>query len=314
MNVCRLIANKNQKLSQKILNDCPWLNFNQVQKLIRSKDVKVNGTRVKSDIELNAGDSIEVYTKKQGFEIEIIFEDENILIVNKPKKIEVVFDNSENLKNAKKVQFGKKNASNLQNEEENAESLLSLLGKNYDELYAVHRLDRNTDGLVVFAKNEKAKASLDNAFKQHFIDKFYLAICFGEMREASECLTAYLKKDSKNSSVEISDSKKSGFEIIKTNYKLIESFENCSLVEVELLTGRTHQIRAHMAHIGHFVIGDNKYGDKSINDKLKKRYQMLCAYKLKFNFPPDDFLFYLSGREFCLKNKLNSMLEELKKL
>ena len=160
--------------------------------------------------------------------------------------------------------------------------------------------------MVIFAKNETAKKSLDNAFKARTIDKFYLALAFGNLEKQSDVMTAYLKKNADKSFVEISDNIKPGFEQIKTAYKVIDEREDLSLVEVELLTGKTHQIRAHFAHIGHFIIGDEKYGNSVINKKYKSKYQNLCAYRIIFHFSNDDNLSYLDGKEIVLqKSKID---------
>lgn len=268
MQIKKIENKKNQRLS-KLMADELKLSYNQIQKLIRNKDVKVQGKRISNDIEIASGDIIELYLNDT--KIKIIFEDEDIVVVFKPRNLETV-------------------------SETGAEDLLLLISKQLGKtLYAVHRLDRNTEGLVIFAKNLEAKESLDRAIKNRNIEKFYLAKVFGKPKNSQDNLTAYLKKDEKKSVVYISDSQEKGYELIKTNYKLLESVGEFSILEVELVTGKTHQIRAHLSHIGLPILGDEKYGNSEINKKYNKKYQCLCAYKLVFHFEKGDYLNRLDG-------------------
>ena len=122
------------------------------------------------------------------------------------------------------------------------------------------------------------------------------------MKEKSGLLTGYLFKDCKKNTVFVYDTEKKGAKIIKTKYTVLEERQNTSLVEVELITGRTHQIRAHFAHIGHPLIGDGKYGSNEINKHYKLKHQALYSYKVRFDFSDENILSYLNGREFCVKN------------
>ena len=283
MNVEEFRVLKKQKISNAILSRFPNFTFGYVQKLLKQKDVKINGARVSKDIEVNIDDLITIYyVQQKSLKIEIVYEDENLVIAFKKRKIETISETGEI-------------------------DLISVLEKQLNiNLFAVHRLDRNTEGLVIFAKNERAKNSLDVAFKTRTIDKFYLALVVGRLEKLNDIMTAYLKKNADKSFVEIADNEKSGYEKIKTAYKVIKSFEDLTLVEVELLTGKTHQIRAHFAHIGHFIIGDEKYGNSLINKKYKNKYQNLCAYRIVFHFNESDFLSYLDGKEIILdKEKID---------
>lgn len=274
---------KEQKLSKAICSNYFNVSYNTVQKLLKQKDIKVNGKRVSKDLIIKENDVVVFYfADNQTSSIDVVYQDDNIVVVFKPRKIETVSQTDEM-------------------------DLLKMISSQLGiKCFAVHRLDRNTEGLVIFTKNEQAKQSLDLAFKNRTIDKFYLALVFGSFAKKSDVLTAYLKKDSSKALVEISDEKKLGFEKIKTGYRVLKEIDDLSLVEVELFTGKTHQIRAHFAHIGHFVIGDEKYGDAYINKKYKCKYQNLCAYKIKFHFKSDDLLFYLNDKEICLdKSKID---------
>ena len=269
-------AQNSKKLSELISSRLS-LSYNVTQKIIRSKDVKINGKRISSDLVVNENDEITIYYKEvETPMVEILYQDENIIVVFKRRNIETVNENGK----------------------------IDLLSKVSEitsgTCYAVHRLDRNTEGLVVFALNEKSKNELDLAFKNRTIDKYYLALVFGTFSKSEETLEAYLKKDSKKSLVYISDIPKTGYEKIITHYKVLKEKEDTSLLEVKLITGKTHQIRAHLSHINHFIIGDEKYGDSLVNKKFKKKYQCLCAYKVVFHFDKQSKLSYLNDKEVLL--------------
>lgn len=268
MIVKNITNTKVQKLS-KFLSGELGINYNQIQKIIRNKDVKISGARVSKDVDLEIGQEIEVFLTEE--KQEIIFENDDIVVAFKKRNIETINNTSNDF----------------------ITKLSSQLGVS---LFAVHRLDRNTDGLVIFAKNLDAKNSLDEAIKMRKLEKFYLAKVVGVPEKKQDELVAYLKKDEKNSRVFISDTQEKGYEIIKTNYKLLSHDNMFSVLEVELVTGKTHQIRAHLSHIGLPILGDEKYGNSEINRKFNKRYQCLCAYKLIFHFEKGDYLYYLNNQ------------------
>lgn len=236
----KLVVDKkynNKKLNSFLLDSFNGLTLNTIYKALRKKDILVNDVRVKDNITLFAGDNVTVYiTDNYLFKqvnIEIVFEDDNIIVVNKPSGIEVVDGNSE--------------------------TLTSLLEKQINaSVFPCHRLDRNTSGLVLFAKNENALNILLEKFKNKEISKFYKCKVYGIPKKNSATLEAYLFKDNKKSMVYIYDKPKTGSVKIITSYKILktDSKQNTSTLEVELHTGKTHQIRAHLAHIGHPIIGD----------------------------------------------------------
>lgn len=273
------------KLVSKVLYDAfPGLTKNTLYRTFRQKDIKINGTRIHEDTIVYANDKIQIFVVDSllypTLNIDIIYEDDNILVVNKPTGIEVVGENS--LTNELKIFL------------QNRDSTNSVF------IEPCHRLDRNTIGLVLFAKNEESLSILLEKFKNHEIEKHYLAKVYGVPKIEKQTLTSYLFKDNKKSMVYISDEPKKGYVKIVTSYQVIEKHieENYSVLDVLLHTGKTHQIRAHLAHIGYPILGDGKYGNNQVNKRFGYKTQQLCSYSLKFNFTTDSgILDYLNKKE-----------------
>lgn len=288
-----------QRVDRLIKKTYPKLPRSLMFKEIRRKNIKVNKKRCTPEQELCEGDLLELYLndemleeKKKHFdfmnasdELDIIYEDENIILIN--KKVGVLChpdgkDYTDNIvARVKKYLYGKGEWS-----PEESSFTPSL----------ANRIDRNTGGIIIACKNSAALKLVNNKIKSREIDKYYLCAVHGKMEKASDTLTAYLRKNERKNMVEVSDDERDGFKKIVTQYRVLESSEKASLLEIKLLTGRTHQIRAHMAHIGHPLFNDGKYG------KEQGRYrQALYSYKLRFSFKDENELSYLNGREFEAK-------------
>lgn len=264
-------VDKTQKLS-KFLSGCYGadLSYSNLQKLLRNKDIKVNGKRVGSDVLLCEDDQVIVYYDGEK-EYSPIFECDDVIVFNKPPTL-----TSEDFE-------------------------LKLNNQGY-KVKLCHRLDRNTQGLLVFAKTDIGYQEMLKAFKDRTIDKYYIAEVYGKLDKPYNTLTAYLKKNSDAGLVKIYNEKVEGSDKIVTEYNVIEENENTTVVKVKLITGKTHQIRAHFSHIGNFVIGDGKYGNNAINKELKVKRQRLVSYLLKFNFDKSSPLNYLNGKEVEITN------------
>ena len=265
---------RNKQLLSDAIGENTDLGYYRIQKIIRSKSVKVNGVRVGQDMNVSVGDVVYVYlADREKDSIEVVYRDDNILVVNKAAGIEVTGEGSL------------------------TERINNILT---DTVAApVHRLDRNTMGLVVFALNKNAENELLASFKGRDIDKIYNCIVVGTPKQPNAKLKAFLFKDAKKSMVYVSDTPKQGYLPIETHYRLLKNLGELSLLEVKLITGRTHQIRAHLAHIKLPLLGDGKYGINKVNHRYRVKTQLLCCTKITFHFQ-QGALKYLDGKSVVL--------------
>jgi 23S rRNA pseudouridine955/2504/2580 synthase len=235
--------------------------------LLKKGDIKVNGTKVKNNVLLSVGDEVVYYTtpkQESKASHSVIYEDENVLIADKLSGV-------------------------------STEALACELSENGNYI-CVHRLDRNTCGLICFAKNEEAERALLAAFRDKDVQKTYLCFAKNNFKKQHDYMTAYLLKEEKNSLVRVCNEQKNGYVKIITEYTVLKKMGDFALVQVALHTGKTHQIRAHLAFIGCPVLGDEKYGDEQLNKKYGAKRQILVAKQLKFNIKGK--LSYLNAKNF----------------
>lgn len=236
----------------------------------------------------------------------VVYEDDNILIVSKAQGIPVHPDKDQSkgtLIDQVRTMLGQRNSQMVKDcppKVEDYPSKIEDCPRDSFQPSLCHRLDRNTGGLVIIAKNKESHDILLQKIEAREIRKYYKCLVKGRLEKREAQLKAYLWKDARKSRVFVSSKKSKGSLEIITAYKELEYDPDIdvSMLEVELITGRTHQIRAHMAFIGHPVIGDGKYGSNSINRRFGLKMQALWAYKLIFNFKGRSHLDYLNGKEY----------------
>ena len=297
-----------QRLDKYLSKAFPLLPQSLMYKYIRSKRIKVNAKRAEISYKLCEGDVVSLYINDEFFEpaepkydflkagksIEIVYEDENILLIDKPAGLLSHPDEGEYNDTAvtriKRYLYEKG--------EYLPDSELSFAPA------LVNRIDRNTSGIIIAAKNAEALRILNQKLKDREMHKLYLSVVLGKPEKQSGILTGFLEKNEKQNRVYVSNRATEGAKQISTKYTVLGSKKGLSLLEVELLTGRTHQIRAHFASCGHPLLGDGKYGTNEQNKKFGGyKKQFLYSYKLIFDFKTDaGILEYLNGREFTVKN------------
>ena len=287
----------------KYFNSIP---ASMVYKGIRKKRIKVNGKKAEQNYMLCEGDVLELYINDEFFDdgsgkddfsslkpnLNIVYEDENLLLVDKRPGILCHEDDSESkntlINNIKAYLFEKKEY-NPKEENSFAPSLCN-------------RIDRNTGGIVIAAKNAMTLRIMNEKIKNREIDKFYLCLVKGVPNPKEKTLKDFLVKNNEQNRVYIHKTPVPGSKTVITKYKVLKEGQLTSLLEVELLTGRTHQIRAHMASIGHPLAGDGKYGTNEFNKKVGRKTQALYSYKLRFNFKDENELSYLNKKSFEVKD------------
>lgn len=295
-----------QRLDKFILKAVPLLPKTLLYKYIRLKRIKVNNKRSEIAYKLQLGDVIQLYINDEYFEdnpkevfklvrpdIEIVYQDDNIMLVDKPLGL-VVHEDSQN---SVDTLINRVLSYLYQNNMYNPEDELSFAPA------LCNRIDRNTRGIVIVAKTAEALRIINDKIKKRQVDKFYLCVVSGVMLKQEDTLTHYHIKDGATNVVKVYDNQVPNSKTMITKYKTLKTSAENSLLEVELKTGRTHQIRVHLAHICHPLIGDGKYGHNSVNKKYQQRNQLLYSYKLKFSFEDEQphALSYLNDKEFQVK-------------
>ena len=292
-----------QRLDRFLAKAVPLLPASLAQKYIRLKRIKCNGKRIDRDTRLNAGDVLQLYINDEFFDkprednayltvvnpkLNIVYEDDHILLVDKRPGLAVHPHDG--------ADFGKTLIDHIQAylyqkkewqpREENAFTPALC-----------NRIDRNTGGIVIAAKTAEALRVMNQKIKDRELDKRYLAIVEGTPKPREGSLKGYLFKDVKKNRVFVTDTPQAGSKSCQTNYKTLASGNGLSLVECQLITGRTHQIRAQFAHAGHPLLGDGKYG--KLDKRFDRNYQALYSYKLTFLFTTEaGALEHLNGKSF----------------
>ncbi len=296
-----------QRVDRFVSKALPLLPPALLQKYIRLKRIKVNGGRAQRDQRLREGDVLQLYINDEFFDkprednlfltlfrpsLDIVYEDENLMLLNKRPGLVVHADETEKVNtliNHIQAYLYQKREWNPRWENAFTPALCN-------------RIDRNTGGIVMAAKNAETLRVMNEKVKQRELTKLYLCIVHGHMPKKEDTLEGFLEKNESQNRVYISHRPTNETKSIRTRYRILAERGKYSLLEVELLTGRTHQIRAHLASIGHPLAGDGKYGTNAINKECGFKYQALYSYKLRFHFSsPAGILEYLNGKSFEAK-------------
>ena len=292
-----------QRLDRFLSKSVPLLPASLAQKYIRIKRIKLNGSRAERDTRLQAGDVLQLYINDEFFDtprednafltvaapkLNIVYEDDNILLVDKRPGLAVhPHDGAE---------YGRTLIDHIQAYLYQKREWRPREENSFTPALC-NRIDRNTGGIVIAAKTAEALRVMNQKIKDRELDKRYLAIVEGTLKQKTGSLTGYLFKDAKKNRVFVTDTPQPGSKSCRTDYQVLAAQKGLSLVECKLITGRTHQIRAQFAHAGHPLLGDGKYG--KLNKNFDRTYQALYSYKLSFDFTTDaGGLAYLNGKQF----------------
>ncbi|MBE6823727.1 MAG: RluA family pseudouridine synthase [Ruminococcaceae bacterium] len=317
-----ITINKNdsgQRLDKFLLKRFKTMPKSLMHKYLRTKYIKLNGKKTTPEVFVNEGDVLTLYIKDEFFEetkkeyefmkaskkLLLVYEDNNLLLIDKKPGVIVHQDKNYDtdciVNRVQRYLFEKKEY------DPEADKAFSPA--------LVNRIDRNTGGIIIGAKNAMALRVLNEKVRTREIRKFYLCVVKGKLKKQKDTLKDYLTKNEKSNTVKVSKNETKNSKEIITKYNVIsyDKERDLSLCEVELLTGRTHQIRAHMAYIGHPLLGDEKYGDKALNRRFHQSSQLLCSYKLIFDFKTGaDELEYLNGKVFTLDDVWFVMNKKIK--
>ena len=291
------------RLDRFLAKAVPLLPASLAQKYIRLKRIKLGGARVQRDTRLQEGDVLQLYINDEFFDaprednayltvaspkLNIVYEDDQILLVDKRPGLAVhPHDGAE---------YGKTLIDHIQAYLYQKQQWRPREENSFTPALC-NRIDRNTGGIVIAAKTAQALRVMNQKIKDRELDKRYLAIVEGTPKKKEGSLKGYLFKDAKKNRVFVTDTPQPGSKSCQTNYRVLASRNGLSLVECELITGRTHQIRAQFAHAGHPLLGDGKYG--KLDKRFDRNYQALYSYKLTFAFTTDsEALEYLNGKSF----------------
>ena len=292
-----------QRLDRFLAKAVPLLPASLAQKYIRLKRIKRNGGRAQRDTRLEAGDRLQLYINDEFFDkprednayltvaspkLNIVYEDDHILLVDKRPGLAVhPHDGAE---------YGRTLIDHIQAYLYQKREWNPRMEHSFTPALC-NRIDRNTGGIVIAAKTAEALRVMNQKIKDRELDKRYLAIVEGTPQPPKGSLKGYLFKDAVKNRVYVTDTPQTGAKTCQTNYRTLASANGLSLVECELITGRTHQIRAQFAHAGHPLLGDGKYG--KLDKRFGRNYQALYSYRLTFRFTTDaGELAYLDGKSF----------------
>ena len=307
-----------QRLDKFLSKAVKGLPTSLMYKYIRTKKIKVNRARTQQSYMLAEGDEIQLFIRDEFFDspekdtgalsrivpkLSIVYEDENIILLDKRPGV-LVHEDADAKDNTLLLHLQAYLAQKGEYDPEDEQSFAPAM---------CNRIDRNTGGIVIAAKNAAALREMNEHIREDRIGKYYLCAAHGIFKQKKQTLYGYLRKNATDNMVEVRDREFPGAKEIITEYRVLCEHGGNSLLEVHLITGRTHQIRAHLAHVGHPLLGDGKYGINKKDREKGYKYQALYAYRLRFDFGTHaDLLSYLDGKEFCLPEQEIWFLKDFK--